>query len=79
MTLEEHKQKSSELFSFQLTNFELSYLRNLVRLEMEEMEIHRGGKYHETAKAIYSKLCQGYINHPNITQLGDYESIPARY
>ena len=80
MTLEEHKEKSSALFEFQLTNYELSYLRNLVRYNIEETSIHRGGKFHKTATEIYSKLCKGYLEHPEITQLdSQYNNIPDRY
>ena len=74
MTLETHRETSSDQYTFQLTQFELSYLRNLMRQNIEETSIHRGGKFHRTANEIYAKLCQGYINHPNITQQGIIQS-----
>ncbi len=68
MTLEPHNERSSDLYKFQLTISELSYLRHLVRNNMEETQIHLGGKYHETAKEIYAKLCKGYVDQPEIKQ-----------
>ena len=68
MTLETHNERSSDLYKFQLTQFELSYLRNVMRNNIEETSILPGGKFHETANKIYHKLCQGYVDQPYITQ-----------
>ena len=79
MTLEGHKENSSEQYIFQLTPHELSYLRSVVRQNIEETEIHRGGKFHDMSKQIYAKLCQGYVTQPEINQLPDYLRLPNRY
>lgn len=68
MTSKPLNERSSDLYNFQLTISELSYLRHLVRNNMEETQIHLGGKYHETAKEIYAKLCKGYVDQPEIKQ-----------
>jgi len=72
MTLEPHNERSSDLYNFQLTTSELSYLRHLIRANIEETLIHRGGKYHETANKIYAKLCKGYVDQPEIKQRAEY-------
>ena len=74
MTLETHRETSSDLYTFQLTQFELSYLRNVMRNNIEETSILPGGKFHKTANEIYAKLCQGYINYPHINQQGIIKS-----
>ena len=68
MTLETHKETSSNQYTFQLDQFELSYLRNVMRNNIEDTSILPGGKFHSTAKVIYAKLCQGYIDNPHINQ-----------
>ena len=74
MTLETHRETSSDLYTFQLDQFELSYLRNVMRNNIEETSILPGGKFHEIANVIYAKLCQGYINYPHINQQGIIKS-----
>jgi len=69
MTLETHRETSSDLYTFQLSQFELSYLRNVMRNNIDETSILPGGKFHNVAKDIYAKLCQGYVNQPEINQL----------
>jgi len=79
MTLEGHKEKSSGQYVFQLTPHELSYLRSVVRQNIEETEIHAGGRFHKMSKQIYAKLCQGYVTQPEINQLSEYHRLPNRY
>ena len=68
MTLEGHKERSSDLYEFQLTTSELSYLRHLLRNNIEDTLIHSGGAYHKMSNAIYAKLCKGYVDQPEISQ-----------
>ena len=68
MTLEGRKERSSNLYKFQLTTSELSYLRHLLRNNIEDTLIHSTGKYHEMANTIYAKLCKGYVDQPEINQ-----------
>ena len=72
MTLEGRKEKSSDLYEFQLTTSELSYLRHLVRNNIEDTVVHSDGKFHETANKIYAKLCKAYVDQPEITQRAEY-------
>ena len=72
MTSETPKENSSETFTFQLNQFELSYLRNVVRNNIEETELHASGMFHQTAKTIYAKLCQAYVDEMT-------KRIPSRY
>ena len=68
MTLEAHNERSSDLYKFQLKTSELSYLRHLVRNNIEDTLIHSDGEGHETANVIYAKLCKGYVDQPEINQ-----------
>jgi len=72
MTLERRKEKSSDLYEFHLTTSELSYLRYLLRNNIEDTLIHSGGKYHKMANTIYAKLCKGYVDQPEIKQRAEY-------
>ena len=72
MTLEGHRERSSDLYRFQLTTSELSYLRHLLRNNIEDTLIHSGGEYHKTANAIYAKLCKGYVDQPEINQRAEW-------
>ena len=68
MTLKGRKERSSNLYEFQLTTSELSYLRHLLRNNIEGTLIHSSGKYNEMANTIYAKLCKGYVDQPEINQ-----------
>ena len=68
MTLDVYKERFKDLYRFQLTTSELSYLRHLLRNNIEDTQIHSYGEYHKMANTIYAKLCKGYVDQPEINQ-----------